>query len=63
MQLAHDLLWAIGFGLMIMSIGYTIRLHKEKDDNSQFKIPLDTLITFIIGIVMYFISFYIPIIR
>jgi hypothetical protein len=61
MLLIHDLLWAIGLALMIISTGYTARLYNEMEDKNKFKFPLDATCIFIAGVIMYIISFYIPI--
>jgi len=60
MQLLHDLLWSMGFVMMIISASYTTRLYHDRDNQQKFKLPLDAIIVFLIGITLYIISFYVP---
>lgn len=61
MVLVHDLLWTIGFTILIISVGYTLGLYDETEDKKGFKIPKDVIVIFCIGLVLFITSFYIPI--
>ena len=58
MALIHDILWAVGLALMIMSAGYGLKLFQA---SHKIKIPIYVVLMFIAGIVMYLISFFLPI--
>ncbi len=59
--LIYNLLWTIGFTLLIITVGYTLGLYDETEDKSTFKIPKDVIVLFIIGLIIFIASFYIPI--
>ncbi|MDO8669360.1 MAG: hypothetical protein Q7K65_03640 [Candidatus Buchananbacteria bacterium] len=63
MNIAHDLFWCLGLALIIMGITYTVRLYRESFENNLFRIPWDAIVVLTIGIIMYIISFFIPIIH
>lgn len=55
----HNLFWSLGLALMIISVGYSFRF--IKDHGNKTKIHREARLMFIVGLILYFISFFLPI--
>ena len=59
MILIHNLSWALGLALMVISSSYSIRFLQDHDH--KLKIPWDAKLVFLAGLILYLISFFFPI--
>ncbi|NCN07471.1 hypothetical protein GW933_02140 [Candidatus Falkowbacteria bacterium] len=59
--LIHNLLWVVGFTMIITAVGYALGLYDETENKKDFKIPKDVIYIFFIGLAIFLASFYVPI--